>query len=1260
MSVNIDDISLKVNYSSKKAEDGIKKLTGALHNLRNTLKGIDLKSVVQSMNQVNDGSNKTAKSGENISKGMKSAADSVKKVTDEIQKMNSAASKITMEDVMKHIKDNLNMDYFKQQADRIREMQTLSTGTALMPISNIDFAGGKAFEVLEDSLGGYKELSSEPIQDIADSAFDGASKLDLLKMKLALLQQQMQDAISNGDQGKAIQKGLEIDGLKEKIAKLENVSNDTREAIKNLDDAVGDKKPANNLGESFDRAVKSVKNLGSALKNAAKNMGNSVKAFTKSLPVFKNHTNAINKLALSFKRIIFYRAIRKIISEISQGFQEGTKNVALYSKALNGLDSNNANGAMSELATTSLYLKNSIGAAAIPVLNALIPVLNAVADAAIEVINVFNMLFSSLSGKGTFTRAKRYAVDYADSLNKAGGAAKDLKNNLLGIDELNIIGDNNGSGGGGGDALDYSQMFEEASIQLPKWLEELKDLFLKGDFEGLGKGISTKIANALNSIDWNSIRAKSRSIGEKFSAFVKGIFDPDAGLFASIGKSFAQGINTIFEFIDGFVKDRKMWENIGRSFAQGLNSFVDNIDVHLIARTINNTLLGAITMVTSLFKEAKAKDTFYKLGQKIGTLIKEIKWGEILAGVAEIIYDTIGAAIATWNGVFDGNPIAKSIASGIAVAFVGTKVANIVIGAITSVLVSQGAMTAVEASASKLGLAFGAKFAALAALAIGGYTAGNYLYESFIEDSVLDINYWGDKSRENQATKAQEQISQQIAEAQKAWGAALGDVAFEIPAWSGLLKFEGTDVWANDIENIRSELQLLASDLDLVGISFSDTEAVKTYIDTMGGLDERTRSFVFALLDQYDGLSLNTKALLESEYGFSIVADGYSDAEIAAARANAQAGTYIDNLDKTMDKTAKLAGASLGLAQTQAILNSGYNVGGMSLDEYHDKVVDAEKIQSMFDMAIDGSTTAIGFNGEQIEVVSDEYSQFMSTLEDSSLSAYEFSSYMETLSETDLPTVTKSIKEFADIMDDLTTNIPDFDSASQTAFNNLATSLETVDTDMNAIFDNIEERLPTVSTAFTDNIDTVQKKLEEVKNWYDENIAVMFTADYWTETLSEIPTAFETMAKKVCNVIIDNFNAMVEKISAVEMSMTDPDGNTTTSKMFSFTNAPIPAFANGGIVERGQLFLAREAGVEMVGGWGNQTAVANNDQIVAGIQSGVATAVNQTLAPYLSQIATNTGVTANKDFAVKIGDREIARANTRGQRSMGRQLIYSV
>lgn len=56
-------------------------------------------------------------------------------------------------------------------------------------------------------------------------------------------------------------------------------------------------------------------------------------------------------------------------------------------------------------------------------------------------------------------------------------------------------------------------------------------------------------------------------------------------------------------------------------------------------------------------------------------------------------------------------------------------------------------------------------------------------------------------------------------------------------------------------------------------------------------------------------------------------------------------------------------------------------------------------------------------------------------------------------------------------------------------------------------------------------------------------------------------------------------------------------------------------FARGGFPENGQMFVAREAGPELVGRIGRRTAVANNDQIVQGIASAVRSAMSGVNGP---------------------------------------------
>ena len=63
---------------------------------------------------------------------------------------------------------------------------------------------------------------------------------------------------------------------------------------------------------------------------------------------------------------------------------------------------------------------------------------------------------------------------------------------------------------------------------------------------------------------------------------------------------------------------------------------------------------------------------------------------------------------------------------------------------------------------------------------------------------------------------------------------------------------------------------------------------------------------------------------------------------------------------------------------------------------------------------------------------------------------------------------------------------------------------------------------------------------------------------------------------------------------------------------------PVTAAASGGSFDQGQMFVAREAGPELVGTIGGHTAVMNNDQIVGSVSDGVYRAV-------LSAMSKNSG-----------------------------------
>lgn len=215
------------------------------------------------------------------------------------------------------------------------------------------------------------------------------------------------------------------------------------------------------------------------------------------------------KLAKQFNRIIKYRAIRAVIKHISDGFREGVENVYRYSTAIGGSFASSMDSAASSL----LQMKNSIGAAAAPLIESMIPYLQILVNWFIEAVNYANQFFALMRGQATWTRAVPATAKAFDKQSKAAkGASAAVKDLLADWDELNIIQSETGGGGVGSgtkSAEDYLKMFEEVSTfqsDVRNVVGFIKDNFdaIKTVAEGIGAAIlAWKISSAFsNSLEF--------------------------------------------------------------------------------------------------------------------------------------------------------------------------------------------------------------------------------------------------------------------------------------------------------------------------------------------------------------------------------------------------------------------------------------------------------------------------------------------------------------------------------------------------------------------------------------------------------------------------------------------------------------------------------------------------------------------------------------------------------------------------------------
>lgn len=203
----------------------------------------------------------------------------------------------------------------------------------------------------------------------------------------------------------------------------------------------------------------------------------------------------------SLKRIAMYRLIRTVLKSITQGFREGIQNMYQYSLLING----KFKDSMDTLATSSLYLKNSMGALIAPLINQLAPVIDRLVDGFVDFTNVLAELFAMITGASTWTKALKYPKAYADAMDGAAGSAKELRATLLGFDEINRLDDNSRGGrGSAADLLDYSKMFEE--VETRKLSDFWNDLLKSGEGKfalfaaACGTILAAKLGGALGGV----------------------------------------------------------------------------------------------------------------------------------------------------------------------------------------------------------------------------------------------------------------------------------------------------------------------------------------------------------------------------------------------------------------------------------------------------------------------------------------------------------------------------------------------------------------------------------------------------------------------------------------------------------------------------------------------------------------------------------------------------------------------------------------
>lgn len=304
------------------------------------------------------------------------------------------------------------------------------------------------------------------------------------------------------------------------------------------------------LNQKMRETVSNEKSIGSGAKNIEK-VG---KAAKKSSGLISDMTKRIKQTVISFA---IFGAVMKVSQTISKAFTEGIQNMAKYSSEFNGK--------MSEMASASATLKNSIGALTAPIISALTPAIVTLCTWLTNAINAMNRFIAAISGKSTWTKAKKQQVDYAASLDKTAGSAKKAAGALAAFDDLNVLQKNDSGSGSGGTGSGGSDLYEEVptgkelSDKIQPFIDYLKKLKVS-----IKNGWDETWSNLDVSLQFDNIKSSIESIKNSFL----NIFS-DSEVSASV-------------------------DNFAMTFSRSLGSI--SVSVVSIGATIAENLLGGISI----------------------------------------------------------------------------------------------------------------------------------------------------------------------------------------------------------------------------------------------------------------------------------------------------------------------------------------------------------------------------------------------------------------------------------------------------------------------------------------------------------------------------------------------------------------------------------------------------------------------------------------------------------------------------------------
>lgn len=477
----------------------------------------------------------------------------------------------------------------------------------------------------------------------------------------------------------------QADAIESSFAKIENRQNKAygtidESATQHAERIVADTKKAVN---AQDKAAQAAENRAARERAAAKSpKGSSVPGSSSSAGLLSGRITGLNKaLSGTLNNALrtvgglgarVFDTLQRAVDGLRAKLTQSSKNLAKFRNRLMSIVSGalvfNLISAglrkttewMGSAALSSATLRAALGnlqgaasTAAAPLLQAILPALTAIANAAATAFYYIAQLVSFLTGKsiGASKSAAKAMGKYAKAAKSAGSAADGA---LAKFDELDVLDKNSGGGAG---AITPNYDFNTDNPFLDEILQAIKD----GDWYGVGQLIGEKLRDSLNAIPWPDIQDKARAWATNIANCINGFIEVP-GLWEAIGHTVAQGLNTALIFADTLMQGIH-WDSLGAGLARGITTAVAELDWPLLGRVLTDGMRAAILTLYSFVQTYTGwADLGNSIAACINSAIANIPWMEAGLGLSGFVVGLLHTLIATVQGT-DWTALGQNIVS---------------------------------------------------------------------------------------------------------------------------------------------------------------------------------------------------------------------------------------------------------------------------------------------------------------------------------------------------------------------------------------------------------------------------------------------------------------------------------------------------------------------------------------------------------------------------------------------------------------------